>query len=86
MDDKVRQIGRLENMTEKSGLLSVTGIIQFERITSEMVEKCYHIVQLRVFSCNIIYKGYIIYINIIYIIYIIYTIFIRLVNQYRNLT
>ena len=25
MDDNLRQIGRLENMTEKNGLLSVTG-------------------------------------------------------------
>ena len=50
MDNKVLQIGRLENMTEKSGLLSVTVITKYERITSEMVEKCYHTVQLRVRS------------------------------------
>ena len=35
-------------MTEKSGLLSVTGITKYEGITSEMVQKCYHIVQLRI--------------------------------------
>ena len=48
MDDNVRQIGRLENMTEKNGLLSVIGITKYKRITSEVVETCYHIVQLRV--------------------------------------
>ena len=31
MDDIVRQTGRLENMTEKSGLLSVTGITKYKR-------------------------------------------------------
>ena len=35
-------------MTEKSELLSVTGITKYKRITSEVVEICYHIVQLRV--------------------------------------
>ena len=44
----MRQIGMLENMTEKYGLLSVTEITKYERNTSEMVEICYHIVQLRV--------------------------------------
>ena len=44
----MRQIGRLENMTEKNGLLSVIGITKYKRITSEEVETCYHIVQLRV--------------------------------------
>ena len=48
MDDKRQQIGRLENMTEKSGLLSVTGITKYKIITSEVVEICYYIVQLRV--------------------------------------
>ena len=44
----MRQIGRLENMTEKSGLLSVTGITKDKRITSEVIELCHRIVQLRV--------------------------------------
>ena len=35
-------------MTEKSLLRSVVGITKNERITSEMVETCYHIVELRV--------------------------------------
>ena len=35
-------------MTEKSGLRNVTGITKYGRITSEMVEKCYHIVQFRI--------------------------------------
>ena len=35
-------------MTEKSELLSVIGITKYKRITSEVVEICYHIVQLRV--------------------------------------
>ena len=35
-------------MTEKSGSLSVKGITKYKRITSEVVEICYHIVQLRV--------------------------------------
>ena len=48
MDDKLQQIGRLENMAEKSGLLSLTGITKYKIITSEVVEICYHIVQLRV--------------------------------------
>ena len=48
MDGKVWQTGRLENMTEKSELLSVIGITKYKRITSEVVEICYHIVQLRV--------------------------------------
>ena len=48
MDDNLRQIGRLENMTEKNGLLSVTGITKYKRITSEVVEICFHIVKLRV--------------------------------------
>ena len=47
MNSKVRQIGRLENMTMKSGLLSTTGITKYKRITSEVVDLCYH-VQLRV--------------------------------------
>ena len=34
----MRQIGRLENMAEKSGLLSMTGITKYKRITSEVVE------------------------------------------------
>ena len=41
----MRKIGRLENMTEKSGLLSVSGITKYERIQSEIVEICYHTVQ-----------------------------------------
>ena len=48
MNGKVRQIGRLENMTMKSGLLSTTGITKYKRITSEVVDLCYHVVQLRV--------------------------------------
>ena len=48
MGDKVQQIGGLENMTEKSRLLSATRITKYERSTSEMVEMCYHIVHLRV--------------------------------------
>ena len=35
-------------MTEKSGILSVAGITKYKRITREIVEICYHIVQLRV--------------------------------------
>ena len=35
-------------MTEKSKLLSVTVITKYKRITSEVVEICYHIVQLRI--------------------------------------
>ena len=35
-------------MTEKSELISVTGITKYKRITSEVVEICYHTVQLRV--------------------------------------
>ena len=48
MEDKEQQIGRLENMTEASRLLSVTGSTKYKRITSEVVQLCYHIVQLRV--------------------------------------
>ena len=44
----MRQIGRIENMTEKSGLLSVAGITKYKIISREMVEICYHIVRLRV--------------------------------------
>ena len=44
----MRQIRRLENMTEKSGLLSVIGITRYERITCEVAEIFYNIVQLRV--------------------------------------
>ena len=44
----MRQIGRLENMTKKSRLPSMTGITKYKRFTSEVVEICYHIVQLRV--------------------------------------
>ena len=44
----MRQIGRIDNMTEKSGLLSVAGITKYKRITREMVEICYHVVRLRV--------------------------------------
>ena len=44
----MRQIGRIDNMTEKSGLLSVAGIRKYKRITREMVEICYHVVRLRV--------------------------------------
>ena len=40
MDYKVREMSGLENMAEKSGWLSVTGITQYERITCEMVEIC----------------------------------------------
>ena len=36
----MRQIGRLENMTEKSGLLSMTGITKYNSFTSEVVEIC----------------------------------------------
>ena len=57
MNDKGRPIGRLENMTEESGLLSVTGITKNNRITSEVVEICYHIVQLRVPPCIHIVAG-----------------------------
>ena len=53
----MRQIGRIENMTEKSGLLSVTGIKKYMRITREMVEICDHIVQLRVPPCVDIVTG-----------------------------
>ena len=48
MNDKVQQIGRLENMTKKSGLLSMIGITKYKRITREVVDLCYHVVQLRV--------------------------------------
>ena len=48
MNGKVRQIGTLENMTMKNGLLSTTGITKYKRITSEVVDLCYHVVQLRV--------------------------------------
>ena len=44
----MRHVGTYKKMTEKSGLLSVTGITKYEGITSEMVQKCYHIVQLRI--------------------------------------
>ena len=47
----MRQIGRLENMAEKSGVLSVRGITMYRRITREVVEinmLSYYIVQLRV--------------------------------------
>ena len=47
----MRQIGRLENMAEKSALLSVRGITMYRRITREAVEinmLSYYIVQLRV--------------------------------------
>ena len=35
-------------MTEESGLLSVTGITKYKRITSEVAEICYPILQLSV--------------------------------------
>ena len=38
MDDKMWQTGRLKNMSEKSGLLSMTGITKYKRITSDVVE------------------------------------------------
>ena len=44
----MRQIGRLENMTEKSGLQSMAGITKYKGFTSQVVEIYYHIVQLRV--------------------------------------
>ena len=47
----MRQIGRLENMAEKSGLLSVRGITMYRRIKREAEEiniLSYYIVQLRV--------------------------------------
>ena len=47
----MRQIGRLENMAEKSGVLSLRGITMYRRITREVVEinmLSYYIVQLRV--------------------------------------
>ena len=47
----MRQIDRLENMAEKSGLPSVRGIAMYRRITREAVEinmLSYYIVQLRV--------------------------------------
>ena len=44
----MRHVGTYKKMTEKSGLLSVTGITKYEGITSEMVQECYHIVQLRI--------------------------------------
>ena len=47
MAGKVRQTGGLENVTEKNGLRSVTGITKQERITNEMVEKYFHAVELR---------------------------------------
>ena len=40
----MRQIGRLEKVREKSGLVSITGITKYKRITNEMLEICYDIV------------------------------------------
>ena len=44
-------------MTEKSGLLRVTGITKFKRITSEVVQIHYHKVELRVPSYIYIVAG-----------------------------
>ena len=47
----MRQIGRLENMAEKSGVLSVRGITMYRRVKREVVEinlLSYYIVQFRV--------------------------------------
>ena len=46
----MRQIGRLENMEEKSGVLILREITMYKRITREIVEinmLSYYIVQLR---------------------------------------
>lgn len=48
---KVKQQRRWEtatNVTDKTRLQSVSGITKYDRIVSEMVERCYHIVELRV--------------------------------------
>ena len=42
----VQEAGGLENVTKKNGLRSVTGIRKKERITKEMVEKYFHVVEL----------------------------------------
>ena len=41
----MRQMGKLKNMTEKSGFLSMKEITKYERITGEVVEIYCHIVQ-----------------------------------------
>ena len=56
MAGKVRQTGGLENVTEKNGLRSVTGITKQERITNEMVEKYFHAVELRAPSYTHIFQ------------------------------
>ena len=43
---QVHMAGGLENVTKKNGLQSVTGIRKQERITKEMVEKYFHVVEL----------------------------------------
>ena len=43
----VQEAGGLENVTKKNRLRSVTGIRKKERITSEMIEKYFHVVELR---------------------------------------
>ena len=57
---KVKQQRRWEtatNVTKKSGLQSVKGATKCERIASETVETCYHIVELRVPSYSYIVSG-----------------------------
>ena len=53
----VQEAGGLENVTKKNGLRSVTGIRKQERITSEMVEKYFHAVELRAPSYTHIASG-----------------------------
>ena len=43
----VQEAGGLENKTKKNGLRSVTEIRKLERITSEMIEKYFNVVELR---------------------------------------
>ena len=43
----VQEAGGLENKTKKNGLRSVTAIRMEERITSEMIEKYFRVVELR---------------------------------------
>ena len=57
MDDKVGQTGWLENVTEKSGLRNVSGITKYEKITSKMVEKYFHVVQMRAPSYTHVVAG-----------------------------